>query len=454
MLNFFNLKNLSKSFLVTCIAIKICFSCFAYIDVRTNKVNFAFNFKKIINNDEWDLASRAYNLSHDRGLVKNVIKNNSISYKLSSNRPLLNVGIHYLYQKLYAKCFKLNESDIIGVNNTVDRENNYYKIYAIIINYVSLLLCLISGFFFIEILNNVGVENRNLIYFATGCYFILTSSLIYVGLIPLYENISLPVAVILLSLLTNLLNNKYIIKWHHLFVLCFLITFSVMIRPQILIPTVFAVSGFLLFTINKTLTLGFEKVKTSWIFILIFSFIFLIAQCSILIINFKYFDTVFYTNRADGFMWGHYDLARGSWDGTVDIENSEGYLYTRKLIPNFDNMTELQQNKSQLQVARNWMLENPLKELNLTIKKIMIFFYPNNFNEVEFSINMFLIHSLFFVFIFVFIFNFWKFYKNKALMLVLVFVFGVVFVNVLFFVEHRVKYFADPFMLIISIFCN
>lgn len=447
-----NTYSISKLFLICCICIKIGFSCFGYLDCKTNELAFSLEFKKTINNDEWDLASRAYNLSHDRGLVKTIISKDSVSYKLSSNRPLLNIGLHYVYQKIYSTFFDLKESDIIGMNQNADRTNNYYKLYAIIINYLSLGFFLISTLFFVQLLKNIGIENKAIINTTTGFYLIFISTLVYIGLIPLYENISLPISVIFIATLSSILMNKPNIKKRIIVIIPVLITFGVMIRPQMLIPTLLVLIIFFIYIIANTRKKGFKENKIAWFFIFYFSVVFTISQSIVIITNYKHFKTIFYTNRADGYMWGHYDLAKGSWDGTVDIEGSDAYKYTRLIIPNFDTMSELEQNKSQQQIANNWIMNNPAKELKLFVKKIAIFFMPYNFNNLKFSASIFITHLGFLFFCIISFLKFRSISKNQTLMLIFVFTIGVLLVNILFFVEHRVKYFADPYLLIISVF--
>lgn len=446
----YNYVLLSKIVLVLCVLTKVLFSCFAYIDHKNNDtIKFSASFSKEINNDEWDLASRAYNLLNGRGLVKNINSNDSISYKLSSNRPLFNIGLHCIYQKIYAKFKNLNEKDIIGENNVVDRTNLYYKSYAMFINYTSLILFLISGFSFYQILKNIGIENVIILNLVTGLYLVFTSSLIYIGLIPLYENISSPISVISMSLMIRLYLNQLNINWLQLISIQLLLVIAILLRPQMLIPVLLLFSVFLFFTIKKKSNTQLQYVRKLRLFIAGFSMIFILFQSTIVLINYKFFNKIFYTNRADGYMWGHYELAKGSWDGTFEMKNSVGYNYMRKMVPDFDSLTEIEQNTAQKNIANHWILNNPYKELKLIFKKTAIFFMPLNFNSNSISFMMMIIHFFFFTFLIYMMFNYTVVLKNTPLMFIFSFIIGVLLVNIIFFVEHRVKYFADPFLLII-----
>ena len=447
-----SLSNLSKYFLVCCIIIKIFVSCFGYLKEGSKDLKFSLSFKKEINNDEPDLARRAYNLRNGRGLVKTIESNDSISYKLSSNRPLLNIGLHYIYQNIYCYFSNLNESDITGINEQVDKSNTYYKTYAILVNYITLFFYLLSIPFFMFLSKGIGIVNQNLLNLTTGVYLIFPSTLIYMGCIPLYENICLPFSVIGISYLLKLVlkqvkNNSFVFL-----AISLMLTTGVLLRPQSLIPTLMVLFVFGLFVLIQTKREGINSTNASWKFIGIFSIVFLISQSFIFSTNYKYFNEIFYTNRADAFMWGHYELAKGSWDGTVDLKGSEGYIYERKIIPGFDAMSELEQNAAQKNIANNWVKNNFSKEIKLMFKKVAIFFMPYNFDYLKFSFSMFFIHLGFFMFGVFVIVKRRLILSNKAILFSLAWVIGVIIVNVLFFVEYRIKYFADPYMLIFTVF--
>lgn len=447
-----SLNNLSKYFLVTCIIIKIFVSCFGYLDENTKDFKLSLSFKKQINNDETDLASRAYNLRNGRGLVKTIYNNDSVSYKLSSYRPMFNVGLHYIYQNIYSHFSNLKENDIVGINQQVDKSNTYYKTYALLVNYVSLIFYLLSIPFFMFLANKIGIENQNLLNVTTGFYLVFPSTLIYMGCIPLYENISLPLSIIAISYLLKLIFKQVKNNSFAFLAVSLLITIGVLLRPQSLIPTLFVLLVFGILLLIQTKKEGITSTKICWKFIGIFSIVFLICHSFIFSINYKYFNKVFYTNRGDAFMWGHYDLAKGSWDGTVDLKKSEGFVYARKIIPGFDAMSEIEQNNAQNKIGTNWIKANIGKEIILDLKKTAIFFMPYNFDFLKFSFPMFLIHLGFFMFVFFALIKRKLIINNSAVLFSLTWVFGVFIVNILFFVEYRIKFFADPYMLILSVF--
>lgn len=445
-----NYTALVKCFMYLCLVFKITVACFGYLDENTKELKFSFSFSKKINNDEIDLASRAYNLRNDRGLVKNIYSKDSVSYKLSSNRPMLNIGIHYLYQSIYSSMYELKEEDIIS-NKFVDKNNRYYHYYSIFINCLSLIVFLFSIIPFRNISFEIGIKNGSLLNFSTGLYFVFPSSLLYIGCIPLYENISLPISIIFIDFLFKIHQCDKKVSLFKYFLISILLTIAVMIRPQMLIPSIITLGVFILLPGLKNLIKNFINNICYRRILIIFSIIFVVFQSAIIIVNYKYFNAIFYTNRGDAMMWGHYELAKGSWDGTVDIEGSKGYIYQREIIPGFDSMSEIEQDKAQRNIAKKWIIENPIKEFKLILKKIAIFFMPYNFDYNKFNLIMFFTHLGFAIYFFQFISKFNTHLKNKILLLPLVFVFGVLFVNVMFFVEYRVKYFADPYLLMFSI---
>jgi hypothetical protein len=115
-------------------------------------------------------------------------------------------------------------------------------------------------------------------------------------------------------------------------------------------------------------------------------------------------------------------------------------------------MSEIEQNIAQNKIGSNWIKNNIGKEIILDLKKTAIFFMPYNFDFLKFSFPMFLIHLGFFMFAFFALIKRKLIINNSAVLFSLTWVFGVFIVNILFFVEYRIKYFADPYMLILSIF--
>lgn len=446
-----NLLNLSKAFLVLCFVIKIAVSLFGYLDPKTNELKFSFSFNKLVNNDESELASRAYNLIHGKGLVKTIQNNDSLEYKLSSNRPLLNVGIHYLYQKIYTHFAPVTELEIFGDISGSHKTNGYYFIYAQLVNLITLILFLVSVPFFISLLKNLGIKDQSLLNLSAGFYLLFPSSLIYIGSIPLYENICFSSSVIGISFLIKRLTGNAKNDLFTFFTISIMLTLSVMLRPQILIPVLLTMAVFGIFILIRTKKEGLRSTKNDWRFVLVFCFVFSTLQSGVIYTNYKYFNSIFYTNRADAFMWGHYELAKGSWDGTVDIKGSYGYNYEREIIPRFDELSEIEQNNAQKKIANNWIKNNIVKEIKLSFKKVAIFFLPYNFERLKVNLPMLIIHLGFFLFIFISIIKRHLIKNNPYILLPLFFIFGILMVNILFFVEYRVKYFADPFMLILTI---
>jgi len=357
-----------------------------------------------------------------------------------------------VYQKIYVNFYPLTEADIVGPDNSLDKTIPYYTMYSKALNYIALLFFLISIPSFLKILIHIGIENKVIQNFTTGMYLIFPSTLIYIGCVPLYENICLPISIIGISFLLNLLSGTSKTGFFTFLFCSLMLTISMMLRPQVLTPTVFSLMAFGIFTIIKTKKEGFKATKYIWKFVGVFSFVFITLQSCVFIVNYKYFGQIFYTNRGDAFMWGHYDLAKGSWDGTVDLKGTVGYNYERKIIPGYDDMTEIEQNNAQNKIGKEWIKNNFDKEIKLTLKKLAILFMPYNFENLKFNFTMFFTHLGFFLFLIYFVFRFKSLIKNRALVLILVWILGIIFVNVMFFVEYRVKHFADPYMLILTAF--
>jgi hypothetical protein len=148
---------------------------------------------------------------------------------------------------------------------------------------------------------------------------------------------------------------------------------------------------------------------------------------------------------------GHNPYARGSWTGNWADSGSEIYKYVYSQIPNNDYLNEWDQSKARKRVAVNWIKENPLKEIKLSIRKLVIYFLPKNLEILRYSdlpnpIN--LLTHLFFISMVLL-----KVYSRKVkLNELLLFspIAGSIILTIVFFVGYRWRYFAEPFMIIFA----
>ena len=72
---------------------------------------------------------------------------------------------------------------------------------------------------------------------------------------------------------------------------------------------------------------------------------------------------------------GHNPYARGSW-------SSEGLTdkYAFMIMPKITEMNEYEGSQARKKIALNWIINNPLAEVILALRKTAIFFLPKNYS--------------------------------------------------------------------------
>jgi hypothetical protein len=446
-------------------------SCNLRLVNNTSKINFSLSnfFKNGINPDEYHIANIAY--SYNKGLGfranlsylivkpiayenneqltfrKDVIKIDSSYYAKTSYRPFIPVLLHVYYQRMYNKLIApLKDSDIYYTNK--NHISNYYILYGQFLIWLAFFLTLISIPFLHKIIEAINLNNKKFISNAILIpYILFPSSLFYIGAIPMYENITVPCLVIIISLLIQFLQDKR--PKYGAFIISLLTGVVISIRPQSYIPLFIIFSYFLYQLVIKMY--HYKKINKSMLQVLIYTFIVVIINVGHTIyINYSLWNKLVFSTRGDALLWGHNPLARGSWDSTFDIPGSPGFEYQKKNIPELFNLNEYETSKAKASLAVKNIFLYPKHEIELIFKKLAIFFLPYNFLDYHFSFILFFVYSGFILYILYFILNFKNEILNYSRTICLIWVIGVITVNIIFFVEYRIRYFAEPFMLILS----
>lgn len=151
------------------------------------------------------------------------------------------------------------------------------------------------------------------------------------------------------------------------------------------------------------------------------------------------------------FLRGHNPLARGSNWG--DDPNNVFYKYVMDQIPNIDYLNEYEESLAWRSLAIKWILNNPFSELKLIVRKIAIYFLPQNYNyglpgnRLYNPINL-IVHLLFLVSIALTLIKFRSIVIRKVDILVLIPIIFSILLGLIFFVGYRWRYYGEPFMII------
>jgi hypothetical protein len=136
------------------------------------------------------------------------------------------------------------------------------------------------------------------------------------------------------------------------------------------------------------------------------------------------------------------------WVGSWRNPNNQLYQYSHSQINNINELNELEESKARRQVAINWIIENPIDEIKLIFKKIVIYLLPKNYNRPSslHPINL-IVHVLFFCYIFMKLYN--RTFKLNDLIIFSPIVASII-LSIVFFVGYRWRYYAEPFIIIFA----
>ena len=432
------------------VLVKIYFTLFCSVNNNgqfTSTIHFSHIQKgKVINDDENLIANIANSYRTGHGFCYHNGYSDTSYYEKTSYRSFQVIFIHVIYQKLYNKYI----APIRG--NDFDFQGHYlltyFLLYGKFLSLLSFLLTIISIPYFKKILDIIFLnKNDYIIYSILFLYVIFPSSLIYLGTIPMYENISVPSIVIIISILIQHLNGFHT-KYSSL-IAAILTGLVISIRPQTLLPFAFVYSYFV-----------FVFIRSSWIqkkinvkilkLILCTLIVSLVSLGQTILINKQLWNKYVLSTRGDALFWGHNPLAKGSWDPSIDTPGSKFYNYQLKSIPNLFQLNEYESSKAKANLAYQYIINNPKHETVLFIRKLAIFFLPYNYLNNHFDVILFLSYFGFILYSIYLFVAFKTEIQNDARIICFLFVLGIIAVNVIFFVEYRIRYLADPIMLILG----
>ena len=397
---------ITKIFLV-CVVVFLKISIIYFLNEGRANLNF----------DDFDAYTIANNIVLGKGQV--AFNDTTNTFEKTARRGSFSIALHTLLIK-----------HAISISTFV------------IFYYISyIILFIFSIFSFFNIAKHY-IESSKYANIATIIYVIYPSTLIYVGGSIYFENIAICSVIFFFEefLLRKNINYKTFL----------ILTFAIL--SQLLRP-----HTVLIFAVLSVLAL-IQSIYNTKKIILITSFL-----CAMYISN-EYFmqrnlDLVGHkiTSTQSGFAFyqGHNPYARGSWSGVnwgadtttpivkYVLNNSKNYLYN----------SEFEQENIQKSIALNWALNNPLLEIELTLRKIAIFLLPQNFELNATSrwynpLNL-IIHLLFLGFLFSIIKSKRIVYFDNILLITPFFV--CLGFSIIYFIGYRWRYYCEPFMIIAGI---
>ncbi|MFT6442132.1 MAG: hypothetical protein ACJASM_001674 [Salibacteraceae bacterium] len=393
------------------------------------------------NPDEVLIAEVAYNVNQGRGFVTSIeIKSKVLNetFVPTAIRPSYPVFLHIVFQKLYFNKLPTSFDSF--------RHTYYYFFYSVIISVLNVILFTLSVFSFYSISKSVMSST---FWARASCLALCLypSVLIYIGATPLYESLSL----YLLIILVNLFQRSFIHDFPKVgfveILLLIVACLGPLIRPQLFILygllAVFAlIVSFLKGNNNQRLYLR-QVGLGSLVLLVLFNIPVLVKN------NRTIGRLTLSTASSFELLEGHNPFARGSWCGECGKENHPFHPWVREKIPNYDQLDEWSRSTYRANLAKDWILSNPGKELVLIARKMAIFFLPYNYEHLTFNPFNALAHLGFFGFIFSMIAKF-KSIKTEFFWSIIV-ILGTIMLSQIWFVGYRWRYYAEPFIIILAL---
>ena len=145
---------------------------------------------------------------------------------------------------------------------------------------------------------------------------------------------------------------------------------------------------------------------------------------------------------------GHNEHARGSHFRIPLMKEDGLYAYARLHIAGFDTMNQYQESQARASLALEWIKKNPIAELKLNFRKIVIYFLPQNYRVLKTSewynpLNL-LVHLGFLAFLMTMFFR----PLQRMDILLIIIPLACLMLTLLFFVVYRVRFYAEPFMIV------
>lgn len=284
---------------------------------------------------------------------------------------------------------------------------------------------------------------------ATIFYIFYPSVFYFIGATFAYENIVVYGLIIVMYYLIKWLNGAPILP-RQITAISLLITLSCLLRGHMLPIYMLILSLYLILNLRHRANWGYLAVFYSAVIVLIG-----LTHYPILQKNKRIFgQPILSTQIGFELLQGHNPLARGSWDSRWTMPNSDFFAYSLQQIPNLATLNEYEEGKARQEVALKWIKNNPWGELKLMVRKIAIYFLPQNFEELPYNrlycpINA-IMHILYITSIVYFLLFAYRLITPQLLLVNSPIVASII-LSVVFFIGYRWRFYAEPFMLIVGL---
>ena len=286
-----------------------------------------------------------------------------------------------------------------------------------------------------------------LAWVGTLFWMVYPSVVYYIGAYMWYENIALPLLLLVVYKLLRLLGGRPL-GWRDAAIITGAITLSCLLRGYLLAVYGAIVAVWLALAIRTksqpaTRSLGLAAGIT---------LLLLLAHLPILRKNHQLFGTWMLSNQA-GFelLQGHNPFTPGRFMFDWDDRTRPFDQFVRLNIPDLDSLDQYQESQARAQLAKKWLLTHPAAEIQLWLRKTTLFFSPENFISdaptTGYHPVTVLVHVAFLLAGLLLIISFRGLKPQYTDILLLTPAAAVWLLSLVFFVGFRWRYFAEPAML-------
>lgn len=437
------ISNIFKYSILSIFTCKLFFNFFMIQNTPSSTFTFTLTKDQSLGivYDDKEIAYSGLLFAKGYGFVTNVIFDRPSFSKpkihKTALRPKALIIFHFLALKIYFKCLGQD------INLIKQVPEHYFKLYGLSICVLKNILLGISMFIFYTF--SKLLMNKTWAYFSVLVYLTFPSVIFYVGDFNILDTLVMPLNVIFWGLLFIYLdsssnNNYYSFVWLGVI---FLILF--LIKPHHLL---------LLFILNILWSIDIyitQKAKNNIYKLLIINSIVILGLTFIVISNYSDFHSIFISTQS-GFnlFHGHNPVARGSWSPLIWEKYS---IILNPLLDsnhNLATLNEKQESDFYQSLSIQWIIQNPMKEIELIIRKFLMYFLPYNFMNWKINIYNALVYVLSCISILHICYNFKK--KNKLIVIFTIPFISILLINLIYFVEYRWRYYAEPFMVFLSVY--
>ena len=413
-----------------------------YNSMRRGEIREHFNRILTVNNDEMLIAEVAINHRHGLSYSSSQeSKRSGYRYDFTAYRPAYPVYLHLALLTFY-------EDVLPGRQVTWQRSDPYFITYACLLQVISLVLFFCSLYYFrsaaLRFLSPVLANVALLLY---GLY---PSVSFFIGNLVNYESLVTSLLIINVALILKAMEKELSFSDRLRVIACFFP--AVLFRPQVLFIYIFLFGFYLLYTGYdwKTRPAAF---RSALVVVLLSGFLFLSANIPVLIKNYRLFGGWTLGTTGFNFSLGHNPFARGGWCGDCFVNPASPYYqYIRKEIPGYEQLDEYQKAVNLQKLGWDWIKRNPMDEFVLSVRKVAIYFLPYNNDDTRFNPMNFLVHLGCILFLLAGLVQIArrKFPAGRYWLLAAPLA-GSILVTILFHVGYRWRYYAEPFMIIMTL---